>query len=355
MTDGLEDLTKGKLLKPFMCLIKNIYHGHVDKSSADKQIGALRAAFPYYSEEILKGLVERFGAHLKKVGGLRARDEMAQWYHYFFYYKYSEEAEQINSPDLFHFVDKKYLLAILKNGFLYPSILTIDEYKTLARKYQGGIAVEKDKLINDNALLKEWNASAKKLREMISSGKKSQAINSYLNRSSFLPAVNCFTELPIKQIGLHADHYGSYGIRFSKEKIVIRDSFFSLPHQTHNHIRPIYYCDNSHSSLPWLILSRLTSDRSISDEEKKKLMIDLALLKPIDETLLSAKNIYSVIFEREWRYASFNSVFTFKRETIRKVLLSRTDYQRWLETRNDKIMEELVAYCNSKKISIELV
>ncbi|MEK6775152.1 MAG: abortive infection system antitoxin AbiGi family protein [Bdellovibrionota bacterium] len=351
----LESLTNGKFLKPFICLVKLKYLGPSERRSEDKLLHDLKGAFPYYSESDLRQVIDNFQKHLSEIPAGSRRDQLSKWYNYFYNHRYSQEAEQISSPDLYHFVKREYLLTILQNEFLYPTALGLTEYKSLLREYDGCFAKEKDELLQNENLLERWQSCSSKISELIGKGKKVSAFNSYIKKESFLPAVNCFTELPVNQIGLHADHYGSYGICFRKDQVVLKEFLFSSEIETMRHIRPIYYCDNSKCSLPWLILNKMMSNPKPTREDERKLMSDLALLKPIDRTLLSPKNLYSVIYEREWRYVSFESLFTFKRKMIKRVLISRADYQRWLEGKEDKVMENLVAFCQEHNIFMDMV
>lgn len=353
----IESLTRGKHLKPFLCLIKELYHRNLDLPRENELENKLRGAFPYYTSDDLKNIISKSYQFLRGGKSKNIRHKLTDLYWFFFDSKYGTELAQISSPDLYHFSKKDYLLSVLKNGFIYPTVLSLDEYKSLIREYQGCLYDEKEEILNDFTIQSNWAESATKIKKMINSGKKLKAFETYLSEKSFIPAITCFTELPEDQITLHADHYGSYGIQFRKERIVIREYLFQNSEATPNYIRPIYYCDNSKCSVPWLILNRLRSQLGTSEnrEEIKKLMIDLALIKPIDQTLLNPKNIYSVLYEREWRFTSFDGLFSFEKQDVKRILVSKSEYQQWLEGKDDPALEEIIDYCKNKKIIVSKV
>lgn len=354
---ALNELTRGKNLKPFLCLVKELYHKNLNLPDKAILLKKLKGYFPYYHEDTLNFVIEKAYEVLSSKNSSSRSNKLSKLYNFFFYTKYGPETERINSPNLYHFSKKEYLLKTLKNNFIYPTVLSINEYKSLVREYQGGLSNEKDSILNNRFLQEKWSKSEKTLIDFNSKSAKSDKIEKFIASSSLIPAVTCFTELSGDQIGLHADHYGSYGIKFRKEALVIREYFFDSPDITPHFIRPIYYCDNSKCSIPWLILKRIIEigDDPEKFEELRKLMIDLALIKPIDQTLLSPKNIYSVIYEKEWRFVSFEKLFRFKTKDVKRVLVSKSDYQAWLEGANDPLLEEILNYCEAKKVLVEKV
>ncbi len=349
---SIEALTKGKNLKPFICLLKLKMRGLVNQHNDEKLVRGLKGAFPYYSEDSLKEIVKLFNDHLSGFSDKSA--EIRKWSNYLTYHKYRKEADRIQSPDLFHFVKKEYLLNILKKKFLYPSLVGLDEYKSLMRDYKGPLSESKESVIADKQLLKSWSKSIAKIQVAISKQRSAGDLNKILE-NSFLPAINCFTELADDNISLHSDHYGSYGLRFRKDTIVLKEYLFDEKINNLRHIRPVYYCDNSTCSLPWLILEKIKNTTNLLESDKKKLVEDLMLLKPVDQSLLSPKNIYSVTYEKEWRYVSFESVFKFKKDDIMRVLISKADYQNLIEGKDDPILVEILEEIKKRKYLMQLV
>lgn len=353
----LNEVTKGKYLKPFLALIKELYRKHVDLPPKENMRQKLSGYFPYYDEVSLNFVIDKTYEYIRSGMAGERHTALSRLFNFFYYNKYGPETEKIHSPDLYHFCKKEFLSTVLKNKFIYPTVVGFNEYKSLLRSYQGGLGTVKDVLISNRQLQETWSASEKTFRKLNSESAKMKKYESFLESDSFLPAVTCFTELSSDQIGLHSDHYGSYGIQFKKSALVINEYFFDTPDKTPHHIRPIYYCDNSRCSMPWLILKRVSEilDSEEDRDELKKLMVDLALLKPIDQTLLSPKNVFSVMFEREWRFVSFERLFSFKQNDIWRVLVSKTDYQRFLEGQKDDELVKIIEYCTKHKILLEYV
>lgn len=354
-----KNVFEGKNLKLALCLLRHMYFSKEEISSPFSEITrkkyekVLRIAFPYYRSDSLREFIDSFLLFISDATDIR--NKITRLYFFYFHVKYEDDVKTISSPDLYHFVNKDYLLSILKNKFLYPSFVTIDEYKKFLNEYEGAIQKKKQYILENSKFEHQWNNSILRLQKMINSNDKKNKFETYFQEKSFIPAMNCFTELPRKMLELHASHYGSYGIRFRKTSIVSSHNYFHEKSTKLNFIRPIYYCDNSKCSLPWLIMEKLFTDQYINEEEKKKLMTDLYLLKPIDDDLYDPKKIYSVINEREWRFVSFEKLFTFKKEEVCSVVLSKKDYEQFLNGKVDDALSGLVTYCRDKKIPIEYI
>jgi len=355
-----QNVFEGKNLKLALCMLKHLYSDvgatadglRTKKKEYQKK---LKIAFPYYEDSTLDNFVEDFIIFVLKGNDKRIREKVSDLHRFYFQNRYKEEVEAISSPDLYHFVNKRYLLTILKNQYLYPSYVSIEEYKNLLDKYEGALADVKGLVLEHSVFVKTWSENIVKFKELIQKGTGRGKFNKYLKEKSFLPAMNCFTELPTALLSLHARHYGGYGIRFKKSSIVLRENLFFEQRVTNfNYIRPIYYCDNSQCSLPWIVMSKL-QEGNLSKGDKRKLVTDLYLLKPVNDALYNPRNIYSVLNEREWRYVSFEKLFFFKKDTIARIVIPKADYERYLNGYKDDTLEELMKYCKEKGFYIDYI
>ena len=342
---------QGKKLKPFLCLLKILsvnppfYHG----LTKELLCAELHRAFPYYELSFLETIVNDFyeaGLSLKQICALKR---------YLWNDEYQEETERIASPSLFHFLKKEHLLSALKNKFIYPSILSIDEYMRAENRFANSILHGAEHRYEK--MMTHWKGSADRLRLLRDGGEAKRKLNRFLATSSFLPAYNCFTELPSDSFKLHAEHYGAYGISFRKQTLLSPDRHrvYRRVHgrpdlKTLRNVLPIHYCSASSSTSPWLLIEHLCRD-DISEELRRQVVSDLVLTKPIDESLLSPENIFSVIFEREWRYVSFEKVFDFDIKMLERVLVSKSDYVKYIANeQSDPILREILEIAPAGKI-----
>lgn len=343
---------KGKNLKPFMCLVKILRGNFLARYDEEKTLDRLQLAFPYYDREELLRLIREVVSYLRKPG--KSDSELSKWYNYFYCHRYRDEIEKVSSPVLYHFLQKEYLLSSLENRFLYPTILSLNEYVSRPPAWIPDTLRPAE--LEKKTWHESWRQSAMDIRRYRAAKAKTTRLNNYLSGRSFLPAINCFTELPIELVQLHADHYGSYGLAFQKTELVAKGYYLDREREPENKrfLRPIYYYDRDVSSLVWMIFEQL-SRPSLSNEEKRRLVVDLSLLKPVVSSLLIPQNIYSVIHEREWRYVSFDSVFQFKRSMIHRVLISKADYEKWLNGAEDDTLAKILQYCAEDRFIVDMV
>lgn len=349
---GFDEWTKGKNLKPFMCLVETLSGTFIGDYDEIKTLDRLHLAFPYYARGELLSLIRSVVDQLRHptIGN----KELSRWYNYLYNHRYRDEIEKVSSPILYHFLKKEYLLSSLENRFLYPTTLSLDEY--LYRPPEWIPASLRPAELEKTTWHKSWRQSAMDIGRYREAKAKTTRLNNYLSGRSFLPAINCFTELPIDLVQLHADHYGSYGLAFRKTELVAKGRYLDREREPENKrfLRPIYYYDRDVSSLVWMIFEHL-SRPSLADEERRRLVVDLSLLKPVVSRLLVPQNVYSVIHEREWRYVSFDSVFQFKRSMIHRVLISRADYEKWLSGAEDDTLAKILQYCAEDRFIVDMV
>ncbi len=357
---ALNGLTQGKNLKPFLCLVRNAYHDLFLTNPPQKgakevvltrssHVNRLKQAFPYYSAADLDNLFTEFELHAQAHG----RNEIKQLYEYYFSGIYRDQAEFISSSRLYHFLSKRFLLTTLQKGFVYPSIADYEEFKCLFKLFQGNAQLEKEGVLQDIDFLKKWRGSNTELIDLRNRGASETEVNDFLVNTAFVPAYSCFTELNSSHITMHANHYGSYGISFEKNDVVVK----KRPNNTvepKNYIRPIHYCDNTYVSTPWILLDRIRKN-SIDRSERMGLFADLLLIKPIHESLFHPEFVHSVMNEREWRYVSPERCFRFDLRDVHSVVISRSDYEKWLDDKVDTDVGALLSFCNSNDLAIEYV
>jgi len=341
----------GKELKPFLCLIKNLYHDLVltnpnsKKPSKDPHLKKLQTAFPYYSKQEFNDLFDLL-VNVFKVG--EDKENIERLYKYYFKGLYAKQRQHISGERLYHFVKKDFIPRILESKFLYPSVVSLDEYKVLYKKYEGPLQFDKMNILEDREFQTKWNNSNSELINLRNSGASKEEVDTFIQNDAFMPALTCFTELGISQISLHARHYGSYGLIFEKDPT----AFQRLKNgeiQSDKIIRPIYYSDNVRSCVPWSLLKLL---RNADLEEQRSILIDLAFIKPIDPTLFHPDNIHSVFYEKEWRYASYSATFSFTERDMRGIVVADKDYKAWLHGQEDPTLQSIHDFCEAHKIEL---
>jgi hypothetical protein len=195
---ALNGLATGKNLKPFLCLVRNVYHdlfgtnvpiyddGKI-RLTKPNHVNRLRQAFPYYDQALLDGIFDQFKSHLDVHGA----DECKRLFEYYFSGVFREQGEFISSSKLYHFLDRRYLLSTLKNGFLYPSIVEYEEYQCLFKLFKGSAFIEKEGVLEDKPFLAEWRGSNQSLLALRNKGSSKAEIDQYLQDSAFVPAYTC--------------------------------------------------------------------------------------------------------------------------------------------------------------------
>lgn len=351
-----ENKISGKYLKPLLCLIKNLLHDYRTNGGGnpgkEAHLRKMERAFPYYEKSDLEYVFELAQKDLKFTSDIQ---QITRLYDYYFNSLYGQEAQEIQSPRLYHFLKQEHLVNVLDRRFLYPSTVKFEEYVVLSRIYKGALQIDKMGIINDESFKKKWVDSNNKLLQLRGNGASQDELNQFLKGEAFTPGITCFTELSTKQIKLHANHYGSFGLGFSKEPTVFIEKGNGEIHQS-NYIRPIYYCDNVKSSTPWSLLKLIHDTHD--ENERRALFEDLFFIKSIDETLFHPKNIYSVLYEREWRYVASEKIFEFKLADVKEILVPESEYQSWLHSSTkdtEHPLTKISKFCSEYKTELRVI
>ena len=257
-------------------------------------------AFPYYSLEDIKGI-------FNEVKSLAVQHlPLNQIYSFITKQKFRKSIQGIVSNVLLHFVHKDFILSALENGFLAPSVINYNEYEPIHFGCPENQLFKNTQFSeNIRECWEKSNGFLKSLKDTI--GKGLQPEDRSLNTKIKLPFVSCFTEVPLKAIDFHAEHYGAFGIAFKKSHLLNEARF-----QT---VRPVSYLDSCNSSVIPLLIAALEKNWD-SHDTRILLLKDLFLTKPHHKMGFDPENAFSTYYEREWRYVSEKTWFEFSSEDI---------------------------------------
>ncbi len=312
----------------------------------------VRQDFPYESEVLLRDIQSKIIEQISKGMNPKTRYQQLRS-------KFTKHVENISSANLYHFTGTlEYLVTALKRQALYPSFLGYEEYL--------GYKLKQFYLPNNLAHFIDTEETELKLNQQMESCRKSDwAQVPQVVKNSKLPIYSCFTEMPESSIQFHAHHYGFFGLSFNKSTLFgnnLISKYKDLQLQgnpNHSGFYPVSYVDIYGSKALQLLITAFLDEAD--QKAKGEIAFELLKFKPTKLHYTSHDDIYSVYFEREWRFISNHRPFEFSLDDIESVFVDALEWRAYLEFKQKfpelkyevAHLSELHDFCTTHKIKIE--